>query len=122
MNLEQAIAEIEWLERLYLLLDTRPLQLSDRCAANQKHALGDQLHDDAAPDCAECDADGKFALATGSLRHFGPTSFSRLLDTNTTLSSLLPNDLRSLCYPLEVTGFLHRWSTRERARLTAVAI
>src|SRR6266566_4401100 len=37
MNLEKAIAEIEWLERLYLLLDTRPLQLSDRCAANQRH-------------------------------------------------------------------------------------
>jgi hypothetical protein len=37
MNLEKTIAEIEWLERLYLLLDTRPLQLSDRCAANLKH-------------------------------------------------------------------------------------
>jgi hypothetical protein len=37
MNLEKAIAEIEWLERLYLLLDTRPLQLSDRCAANLRH-------------------------------------------------------------------------------------
>ncbi len=37
MNLEKAIAEIEWLERLYLLLDTRPLQLSDHCAANQRH-------------------------------------------------------------------------------------
>jgi hypothetical protein len=37
MNLENAITEIEWLERLYLLLDTRPLQLSDRCAANQRH-------------------------------------------------------------------------------------
>jgi hypothetical protein len=34
LTLDKAIAEIEWLERLYLLLDTRPLQLSDRCAAN----------------------------------------------------------------------------------------
>ena len=37
MNLEKAIAEIEWLERLYSLVDTRPLQLSDRCAANLRH-------------------------------------------------------------------------------------
>src|SRR5260370_6839566 len=42
---------------------------SDRSAEEtEQHALGDQLHDDAAPDCAECDADGKFALAAGSLR------------------------------------------------------
>jgi len=39
MNLAKAIAEIEWLERLYLLLDIRPLQLSDRCAANLKHEM-----------------------------------------------------------------------------------
>jgi len=37
MNVEKAIAEIEWLERLYRLEDTRPLQLPDRWAANQRH-------------------------------------------------------------------------------------
>jgi hypothetical protein len=37
MNVEKAIAEIDWLERLYLLLDTRPLQLSDLQAANRRH-------------------------------------------------------------------------------------
>jgi hypothetical protein len=37
MNVEKAIAEIEWLERLNLLEDTRPIQLSDRWAANQRH-------------------------------------------------------------------------------------
>ena len=31
------VSSSEWLERLYLLLDTRPLRLSDRCAANQRH-------------------------------------------------------------------------------------
>ena len=36
-NLEKSIAEIEWLELLYLVPDTRPLQLSDRCAANRRH-------------------------------------------------------------------------------------
>lgn len=37
MSLEKIIAEIEWLERLYALPDPRPGQLSDRCAANQRH-------------------------------------------------------------------------------------
>lgn len=37
MNLEKAIAEIEWLERLYSLPDPRPLQLNDRYAANRRH-------------------------------------------------------------------------------------
>jgi len=37
MNIENAIAEIELLERLFSLPDTRPLQLSDRYAANQRH-------------------------------------------------------------------------------------
>jgi len=37
MNLEKSIAEIEWLELLYAVPDTRPLQLSDRSAANRRH-------------------------------------------------------------------------------------
>jgi hypothetical protein len=37
MNCDKTIAEIEWLERLYDLPDNRPLQLSDRYAANQRH-------------------------------------------------------------------------------------
>jgi len=37
MNVEKSIAEIEWLELLYSVPDPRPLQLSDRCAANQRH-------------------------------------------------------------------------------------
>jgi len=37
MNHERTIAEIEWLERLYSLPDTRPLQLTDLYAANQRH-------------------------------------------------------------------------------------
>lgn len=37
MNLERTIAEIEWLEQLFTLPDTRPLQLSDLYAANQRH-------------------------------------------------------------------------------------
>lgn len=37
MNSEKIITEIEWLERLFSLPDTRPLQLSDRYAANQRH-------------------------------------------------------------------------------------
>jgi len=37
MNAEKAITEIESLERLYALPDTRPLQLSDIYAANQRH-------------------------------------------------------------------------------------
>ena len=37
INLEKSLAEIEWLELLYLVPDTRPLQLSDRYAANRRH-------------------------------------------------------------------------------------
>lgn len=37
MNLEKSIAEIEWLELLYSVPDTRPLQLSDCRAANLRH-------------------------------------------------------------------------------------
>ena len=37
MNLEKSIAEIEWLELLYSVPDTRPLGPSDRCAANRRH-------------------------------------------------------------------------------------
>jgi hypothetical protein len=37
MNPEKIIAEIECLERLYSLQDPRPLQPSDRYAANQRH-------------------------------------------------------------------------------------
>jgi len=37
MNHEKTIVEIEWLERLYSLPDTRPLQLTDLYTANQRH-------------------------------------------------------------------------------------
>jgi hypothetical protein len=37
MNLDRIIAEIEWLERLFSLPDTRPLPLSNLCALNQRH-------------------------------------------------------------------------------------
>ncbi len=37
MDVERIIAEIELLERLYSLPDTRRLQATDREAANQKH-------------------------------------------------------------------------------------
>jgi hypothetical protein len=37
MNLEKTIAEIEWLERLFTLPDSRPLQLSDLYTVNQRH-------------------------------------------------------------------------------------
>jgi hypothetical protein len=37
MNLENNIAEIEWLERLYSLPDTRSPQLDDFRTANQSH-------------------------------------------------------------------------------------
>jgi len=36
MNLERTIAEIEWLERLFSLPDTRPLQLTDLYTVNQR--------------------------------------------------------------------------------------
>ena len=37
MDVEKTIAEIEWLEHLYSLPDTRTLQLADRYAINQSH-------------------------------------------------------------------------------------
>lgn len=37
MNAEQRIAEIEWLERIFALRDTRPLSASDLAAANRQH-------------------------------------------------------------------------------------
>jgi hypothetical protein len=37
MNVEKTIADIELLEDIYALPDARPLQLSDRAAANQRH-------------------------------------------------------------------------------------
>lgn len=37
MNPDGAIAEIEWLERIFSVPDTRPLSPSDIAAANQRH-------------------------------------------------------------------------------------
>jgi hypothetical protein len=37
MDIERAIAEIEWLEHIYALPDPRPQTLADRNAANQRH-------------------------------------------------------------------------------------
>lgn len=37
MDTEQSIAEIEWLERIFVMPDTRPLSPSDLSAANQRH-------------------------------------------------------------------------------------
>lgn len=37
MDAEQTIAEIERLERIFALADTRPLNSSDLSAANRKH-------------------------------------------------------------------------------------
>ncbi len=37
VDIEKIISEIQWLERLHALPDTRPLQLADREAANRKH-------------------------------------------------------------------------------------
>lgn len=37
MEPEQTIAEIEWLERIFSVPDTRPLSTSDISAANRKH-------------------------------------------------------------------------------------
>jgi hypothetical protein len=36
-TLEQTIAEIEYLDRTFAVLDTRPLSLSDLAAANRRH-------------------------------------------------------------------------------------
>lgn len=37
MDAEQTIAEIECLERIFAVPDTRPLSLSDLAAANRRH-------------------------------------------------------------------------------------
>jgi hypothetical protein len=37
MDAEQTIAEIGWLERTYVVPDTRPLNPSDLAAANRRH-------------------------------------------------------------------------------------
>ena len=37
MDAEQSIAEIELLERIFAVPDTRPLSLSDLSAANRRH-------------------------------------------------------------------------------------
>jgi hypothetical protein len=37
MDAEQSIAEIEWLERIFAVPDTRPLSLTDLAAANRRH-------------------------------------------------------------------------------------
>jgi hypothetical protein len=37
MDAEQTIAEIEWLERIFAVLDTRPLSASDLATANWRH-------------------------------------------------------------------------------------
>jgi len=37
MDAEQTIAEIEWLERIFAVRDTRPLTPSDLSAANRRH-------------------------------------------------------------------------------------
>jgi hypothetical protein len=41
MDAEQTIFEIEWLERIYSVPDTRPLSLNDLTAANRRH---DEVH------------------------------------------------------------------------------
>jgi hypothetical protein len=37
MDAEKTITEIEWLERVYAVPDTRPLNTSDISAANRRH-------------------------------------------------------------------------------------
>jgi hypothetical protein len=37
MDAEQTIAEIEWLERILAVADTRPMSTSDLSAANRRH-------------------------------------------------------------------------------------
>jgi hypothetical protein len=37
MDMEKTITEVEWLERIFALPDTRRLQLADLEAANRKH-------------------------------------------------------------------------------------
>jgi len=37
MDVNGTIAEIEWLERIFAVPDTRPLSLSDLAAVNRRH-------------------------------------------------------------------------------------
>jgi hypothetical protein len=37
MNIDRTIAEIEYLERVFAVPDTRPMSLSDLAAANRRH-------------------------------------------------------------------------------------
>jgi hypothetical protein len=37
MEPENTIAEVEWLERIFAVPDTRPLSLTDLAAANRRH-------------------------------------------------------------------------------------
>ncbi len=37
MNIERTITEIEWLERIFAVPDTRPRTASDLAAANRRH-------------------------------------------------------------------------------------
>jgi hypothetical protein len=37
MDAEKAIAEVEWLERIFAVPDTRPLNAGDLSAANRRH-------------------------------------------------------------------------------------
>jgi hypothetical protein len=37
MDIEQTITEIEWLERIFAVPDSRPLNASDISAANRRH-------------------------------------------------------------------------------------
>ena len=37
MDAEHTIAEIEWLEHIYAVPDTRPMSANDLAAANQRH-------------------------------------------------------------------------------------
>jgi len=41
MDVEQTIAEIEWLERIIAVPDNRPLSPTDLSAANRRH---DEMH------------------------------------------------------------------------------
>jgi len=41
MDTEQTIAEIEWLESIFAVPDTRPLSASDLSAVNRRH---DEMH------------------------------------------------------------------------------
>lgn len=70
MDAERIIAEIESLERIYKLRDTRPLQAPDIAAANQRHdqSLANspwfKLWQDFGVCCRPEPADGKYQIGT----------------------------------------------------------